>query len=151
MGAPTPTNLYAPYPMVRCLGQNGAGTFRHAMLRDLDYPHLPDAASVWLTCCARNLRAKRTMAVCEGTVPTCLLCAACRGCAVCSPRRVTYLTMSKGIWTSQNGRVNYPFQMDDKHLQNAVKKLMRDQEDFKPDWHEWVVVLDTEAKMRGLR
>jgi len=147
----TAASLYAPYPLVRRLGQNGAGAFRHAMLRDPNHARLADTARVWLTCCARNLRAERTMDVCEGTVPTCLLCAACRGCAVCSPRRVTYLTMSKGVWTSQNGRVNYPFQMDDKHLQNTINKLMREQEDFKPDWHEWAVVLDTEIKMRGLR
>lgn len=152
--AVTAASLYAPYPLVRRLGQDGAGAFRHAMLRDPAYPRLAGTGCPWWTCCVRNLRAARTLDVlapCEGTVPTCLLCAACRGCAVCSPRRVTYLTMSKGAWTSQNGRVNYPFQMDDKHLKNTIKKLMREQEDFKPDWHEWVVVLDTEAKLRGLR
>lgn len=58
--------------------------------------------------------------------------------------------MRLGRWVTKDNRTVYPFEMDSTHLVNAINKLYRDKEHFKDDWREWVVVLEAEARQRGL-
>lgn len=58
--------------------------------------------------------------------------------------------MRLGKWVTKDYRKLYPFEMDDTHLINSIKKLLRDEEHFKDNWLEWLDILNTEAKQRGL-
>lgn len=82
--------------------------------------------------------------------PTCLACVQCRGCPACQPDHVRPETMALGKWETKDGRTLYPFEMDDTHLVNSIAKLKRDRTHFKDRWEEWVVILENEARLRGM-
>lgn len=58
--------------------------------------------------------------------------------------------MRLGKWVTKDDRKLYPFEMDDTHLTNAIKKLKRDRHHFKDNWEEWVAILEVEYTQRGL-
>lgn len=108
---------------------------------------LPESASEFSTCCRiRFAGAKRV----DAETPTCLQCVLCLGCFACREGHVIEATMRLGKWETKDKRKLYVFEMDNTHLVNALNKIRRDQEDFKPNWAEWVEVLEAEVKQRRL-
>jgi hypothetical protein len=111
-----------------------------------------EGAEYVLTCCKQRLNPPNVANICnEDTAPTCLLCVLCKGCPACRDGWVTEATMRLGKWVTKDDRKLYPFEMDDTHLMNAIKKLLRDEEHFKDNWLDWLGVLNAEANQRGLR
>jgi hypothetical protein len=110
-----------------------------------------EGAAYVTTCCKATLNPPNPANVMEAhTVPTCLLCALCRGCHACRDGWVSETTMRLGKWVTKDERQLYPFEMDDTHLTNAIKKLKRDRTHFKDNWADWVEILEFEAAQRGL-
>lgn len=110
-----------------------------------------EGAAFVITCCKARLNPPNPSNVrVLGTAPTCLLCVLCKGCPACIDDYVREETMRLGKWETKDGRALYPFEMDDTHLTNAIKKLKRDQSHFKEDWKAWLEILDVEAAQRGL-
>lgn len=110
-----------------------------------------EGASHVITCCRAHLNPPNPVNVFPlDTIVTCLLCVLCRGCPACMPNYIREETMRLGKWVTKDDRKLYPFEMDDTHLINAVKKLLRDEEHFKDNWLEWLDILNAEAKQRGL-
>lgn len=110
-----------------------------------------EGASYITTCCKAHLNLPNPINVLHAHVtPTCLLCVLCKGCHVCQPEWISESTMRLGKWVTKDYRKLYPFEMDDTHLINSIKKLLRDEEHFKDNWLEWLDILNTEAKQRGL-
>lgn len=103
-------------------------------------------ATAYVTCC--RVRFGPTSVLYEDA--TCLKCALCRGCPACIEGYVREETMRLGKWVTKDDRKLYPFEMDDQHLVNSIKKLIRDEEHFKDSWVEWLEVLSAEAKLRGM-
>lgn len=103
-------------------------------------------AEAYVTCC--KVRFGPTLVVYDG--PTCMKCMLCKGCPACVDGYVREETMRLGKWVTKDARQLYPFEMDDQHLVNSIKKLIRDEEHFKDDWREWLEVLTAEAKLRGM-
>lgn len=104
-------------------------------------------ASSYITCC--RIHFGPTLVVYEG--PSCMKCAVCRGCPACLPGYIREDTVRLGKWETKDGRKLYTFEMDDTHLINSIKKLIRDEDQHKKDWKEWLEVLGAEAKLRGLK
>jgi hypothetical protein len=102
-------------------------------------------ASSYITCCRINFGP--TLVVYDG--PSCLKCAIYRGCPACVLGYIHEETVRLGKWETKDGRRLYVFEMDDQHLRNSIAKLTRDEDTFKKDWKEWLVVLHVEAKLRG--
>lgn len=100
-------------------------------------------------CCRRDR--DEDMTTTPGEVVTCLTCAQCKGCPACRDNHVTMRSLEMGKWETKDRRKLYPFEMDNQHLVNAIAKLHRDKDAFKRHWKEWLVVLEDEAKGRGLR
>jgi hypothetical protein len=103
--------------------------------------------SEYRTCC--QLRFGPTSVVYDGL--TCIKCTLCRGCPACVEGYVREETMRLGKWVTKDERKLYPFEMDDQHLVNSIKKLIRDEEHFKDDWRTWLEVLGEEARLRGMK
>lgn len=106
------------------------------------------SAELW--CCRYDIVDE--MAYTDGpTEANCLACALCRGCPACREGHIDEATMRLGKWESKDRRELYPFEMDTTHLINAIKKLRRDDGDFKPEnWREWIDVLEVEKARRGI-
>jgi len=104
-------------------------------------------AVTYVTCC--RVRFGPTLVVYDG--PTCIKCALCKGCPACVEGYVREETMRLGKWVTKDDRQLYPFEMDDQHLINSIRKLIRDEDQHKKDWKEWLEVLGAEAKLRGLK
>jgi hypothetical protein len=102
---------------------------------------------VWW-CCRRDVDPE--MIAGPGEVVTCLACAQCKGCPACRDNHITVEGLSLGKWETKDHRKLYPFEMDNEHLMNAIRKLHREHGQFKKNWQEWLVVLENEAKNRGL-
>jgi hypothetical protein len=102
--------------------------------------------SLCISCCRKNFRAEPA----TGQGPSCIACAACAGCPACSPQKINPATIVRGPWRTQNGRYLYPYQMELSHLENTVRKLRRDQENFRGNWARWVEVFHTEIEQRLL-
>ena len=103
-------------------------------------------ASAYVTCC--RVRFGPTLVVYDG--PSCMKCVLCRGCPACMPDYIRKETMFMGKWETKDGRRLYPFEMDEQHLVNSIKKLIRDEEHFKDNWEDWVECLEAEARLRGI-
>jgi hypothetical protein len=104
-------------------------------------------AVAYVTCC--RVRFGPTLVVYESA--TCMQCMLCKGCPACVDGYVREETMRLGKWVTKDDRQLYPFEMDDQHLVNAIKKLIRDEEHFKDDWRQWLEVLGVEAQLRGMK
>lgn len=135
-----PGNFVAPYNVIRFVVHNNK--LLHMTMHC-------DSAEYVVTCCRNQLNPPHSVFSLE-TAPTCLLCVACHGCPACRDRWITDATMRLGKWVTHDQRRLYPFEMDDTHLTNSIKKLIRDEHHFKDDWREWVTILRTEARQRGL-
>lgn len=137
-----PGDFVEPYNVERFVNLNSQ--LLHAAMRC-------EGASYILTCCKAHFNPPNPANVFGLDVtPTCLLCALCRGCPACRDGWITKATMRLGKWVTKDDRKLYPFEMDDTHLINAIKKLIRDEEHFKDNWLEWVEILEIEARQRGL-
>lgn len=80
----------------------------------------------------------------------CMQCMLCKGCPACTDGHIDEATMKMGKWESQDGRRLYPFEMDNTHLINTIKKLKREPA-FKPKTNrDWLDVLEVEKARRGL-
>jgi hypothetical protein len=100
------------------------------------------------TCC--GARRAGVVPAPPGAAPNCIHCVLCRGCVACRDGMITEATIAKGVWTTAKRGMVFPHEMDDQHLCNAIRKLERDEEDFKDDFDEWLEVFAAEAKLRGL-
>lgn len=137
-----PGDLAPPYNVKRYVNQN-AGLMHAAA-------HCEGAAYV-TTCCKARLNPPNPVnAFPLGELVTCLICVLCRGCPACREGYINEKTMALGKWETKDGRKLYPFEMDDTHLINSIKKLIRDEDHFKDKWHEWVDILSIEAGQRRL-
>lgn len=135
-------DLVAPYNVKRFVNLNSQ--LMHAAVHC-------EGASFIITCCKSHLNPPNPANVFPlETVVNCLLCALCRGCPACREGYIREETMRLGKWVTKDDRKLYPFEMDDTHLINAIKKLKRDEEHFKDNWMDWVEILEVEARQRGL-
>lgn len=162
---PSITSRSYPSPERSTLRRPGWQGARRSRIPDLAAPYKPRRiviarrglahSSAWFpgcddgwVCC--GLDAPEDMATREAPAPTCLWCAACRGCPACRIGWIRDETMRLGRWVTKDERKVYPFEMDGTHLVNAINKLYRDEHHFKDDWRGWVAVLEAEARQRGL-
>lgn len=137
-----PGDLVPPYNVERYVNLNS--NLMHAAFR------CESAANV-VTCCKARLNPPNSANVFMlDTVVTCLMCVLCRGCPACVSGYIREETMKLGKWVTKDLRKLYPFEMDDTHLINSIKKLLRDEKHFKDNWLDWLDVLTTEARQRGL-
>lgn len=86
----------------------------------------------------------------EGSVVNCIYCILCKGCITCKDGMITMDTMRLGHWETRNRRKLFPYEMDDLHLCNAIRALKREGDRYKKNWEDWLIVLEAEAKLRGL-
>ncbi len=89
-------------------------------------------ADAYITCC--RVRFGPTLVVYDG--PSCMKCVLCNGCVACTPGYIRNEPMFMGKWETKDGRKLYPFEMDEQHLVNSIKKLVRDEEHFKDNWED---------------
>ena len=137
-----PGDFAPPYNVTRYVNQN-AGLMHQAVRCE--------GASSVTTCCKSRLNPPNEANVFPlDTVVTCLICVLCRGCPACRIGYIREETMRLGKWVTKDDRKLYPFEMDDTHLTNAIKKLKRDEEHFKDNWEDWVEILTIEFNQRGL-
>lgn len=134
-------DLAPPYSVQRSFHRWSDGLV-HAMA-------LIEGAEDFVSCCAQRFSGAKRMNE-EGNVATCFQCTLCRGCPACRDNYIIEATMYLGKWETKDKRRLYPFEMDDTHLLNALRKIQRDQEDFKPNWRDWVKVLGAEVNQRRL-
>ena len=137
-----PGDLAPPYNVTRYVNQN-AGLMHQAARCE--------GAAFVMTCCKARLNPPNEANVFPlGETVTCLICILCRGCPACREGYINEATMKLGKWVTKDERKLYPFEMDDTHLTNAIKKLKRDRTHFKDNWEEWVEILTIEFNQRGL-
>ena len=135
-----PDDLKAPFTVTRKLVIIDGTNLTHK-LGQIEESNFGD------TCC----QVRDGHFVATGVTATCIKCSLCRGCYCCRANWIREETMRMGKWVTRDDRKLYPFEMDDVHLQNSIKKLLREEKHFKDNWFEWVEVLEVEAKQRGLR
>lgn len=137
-----PGDLVEPYNVERYVNLNSQ--LMHSAVRF-------EGGSYVLTCCKGRLNPPNPINVFPlDTVVTCLMCVLCRGCPACRDGWISTATMRLGKWVTKDERKLYPFEMDDIHLMNAIKKLNRDKKHFKDNWETWVEILEVERIQRGL-
>lgn len=137
-----PGDLVAPYTVERYVNLNSQ--LMHAAARF-------EGGSFVITCCKSHLNPPNPANVFGlDTTVNCLMCVLCRGCPACRDGYIREETMRLGKWVTKDERKLYPFEMDDTHLTNAIKKLKRDKHHFKDNWEDWVQILEIEAEQRGL-
>lgn len=137
-----PGDLVAPYKVERYVNLNSS--LMHAAARF-------EGGTFVITCCKAHLNPPNVVNVFGlNTVVNCLACVLCRGCPACRDGYIKEETMRLGKWETKDGRRLYPFEMDDTHLTNAIKKLKRDKSHFKDDWQTWLEILSVEFAQRGL-
>jgi hypothetical protein len=137
-----PGDLVAPYNVERFINKNSG--MMHAAAQC-------EGAAYVITCCKAHFNPPNPVNVFDkDTTPTCLMCVLCKGCPACRDGWITEATMRLGKWVTKDDRKLYPFEMDDTHLTNAIKKLKRDRTHFKDNWRDWVDILEVEATQRGL-
>ena len=133
-----------PYPVrMRVVTRKGI-THKSALLT------VDTSVTAELWCCRYDVEDEMTYT--DGPdEANCLACALCRGCPACRVGHIDEATMRLGKWESKDRRKLYPFEMDATHLVNAIRKLKRDDGDFKPEnWREWIDVLEVEKARRGI-
>ncbi len=101
----------------------------------------------WQSCCRRSMTFDE---VNMQEYSSCFFCLVCRGCIACKDNMITGDTLFMGQWVTAKREKLWPYQMDDRHLGNAIRKLHRDKAQFKKDWKPWAAVLEAEAELRGL-
>lgn len=137
-----PGDLAPPYNVERYVNQNAG--LMHLTARC-------EGAAFVTTCCKARLNPPNPVNAFALDEPvTCLICITCRGCPACREGYINDKTMALGKWETKDGRRLYPFEMDDTHLINAIKKLKRDRTHFKDNWEVWVQILTIEGVQRGL-
>ena len=107
---------------------------------------LYEGAMDFVTCCRKRFAGSKRV---DDQAPTCFACVICRGCPSCVPGYVRESTMRLGKWETKDNRKLYVFEMDDQHLRNSIAKLTRDEGRFKPNWEDWLIVLNVDATLRG--
>lgn len=102
----------------------------------------------WQSCCRATHNWDETCL--DNDFPSCFMCIACKGCIACKDNMINDDTTFMGPWVTAKKKRVWPFQMDNSHLINAIRKLHRDKHHFKNDWRSWAACLEAEANLRSL-